>query len=284
MVKKAEYLHHERCQPQRYYGGKQAKGKAKWIAGLLPWRKQSMFCETHGGMMSVLVTRAAVKTEMYNDIDGRIVNWWEMLRLHTDRFSHDVEIMPLSRAEFERAHRVLADSGASSYDQAQAVQVILSQAITPGLNERSWGKRKSTDTGKTNWRSERVGALAGRIRYVQLECRPAIDVLHWLQSSEQAVIYCDPPYYSSDCSPYANPSVNVDALSEAVQAQAGKVAISGYGSEWDHLGWQRHERATTFLGVGKMIAQGAQHRIEVLWTNYDADVEGAAANVVAGEA
>ena len=60
MVKKADYLHHERCQPLPYYGGKQAKGKAKWIAGLLPWRKNSTYCETHGGMMSVLVTRAAV--------------------------------------------------------------------------------------------------------------------------------------------------------------------------------------------------------------------------------
>ena len=31
---KDHYLHDERCQPLRYYGGKQSDGKAKWIAGL----------------------------------------------------------------------------------------------------------------------------------------------------------------------------------------------------------------------------------------------------------
>ena len=220
---------------------------------------------------------------MYNDIDGRIVNWWEILRLHTDQFCHDVETTPHSRGDFERAHRTLAAPGVSNYDQAQAVQVILSQAVLPSLEQRSWGKAKGPRRGVTVWQSERVRILADRIRRVQLECRPAIDVLDWLQSSEHAVIYCDPPYYSSDCIPYEHSAVNVDTLTEAVQAQAGQVAISGYGSEWGHLGWQRHERATSFGGFGAEVAKGAQRRFEVLWTNYDAHVEGAAARAVTGE-
>ena len=275
-MREAEYLHHTRCQPLRYYGGKQRNGKAKWIAGLLPWGKESSYCEPFGGMASVLVTRAVVKNETYNDLDGRIVNWWEMLRMHTDRFCHDVEMMPVSRAEFEGAHRTLADPSASDYERALAVQVILGQSIIASLNYFAWGKDKAPRRGRTVWSSERVRGLAERIRRVQLECRPAIEILHWLQDSDYTVIYCDPPYFSADCRKYKHQEVDVGAMGEALQAQAGQVAISGYGSEWDNLGWQRHEKPVPFSGFGKEVAKGAQRRVEVLWTNYDALAEGAA--------
>ena len=227
-------------------------------------------------MASVLVTRAVVANEMYNDLDGRVVNWWEMLRLHTNRFCQDVETMPAARTEFERAHHMLVDPSASDYDRAIAVQVILHQASLPSLGKYSWGRTKHKDRRVVVWRSERVRVLAERIRYVQLECRPAIDVLDWVQSSEHAVIYCDPPYFSSDVSSYKHSGMNVDGLTEALQAQAGRVAISGYGYEWDQLGWQRHEKDVSFGGFGRQVAQGAQRRTEVLWTNYDALTEGAA--------
>ena len=283
MVKKAEYLHHERCQPLPYYGGKQKNGKAKWIAGLLPWRKDSFYCEPFGGMASVLVTRAEVKTEMYNDLDGRIVNWWRVLRDQTDRFCRDVEGMPRARAEYERALTTLNDPAALDYDRALAVQVVLGQSIGSSLNGTGWSASKTGNKRGAVWPSERVRILADRILRVRLECRPAVPVLKWMQDTAHAVIYCDPPYYTADNSAYIERIKDVGALSQALLAQAGKVAISGYGDEWEHLGWKRHEKDVSFSGFGPRM-QGKSTRTEVLWTNYDADVEGAAANAVAGEA
>ena len=45
---------------------------------------------------------------------------------------------------------------------------------------------------------------------------------------------------------YRHPQVDVDCLTDLLWAQAGRVAISGVGDNWDHLGaqWQRHERVT----------------------------------------
>ncbi|MCY4056636.1 MAG: DNA adenine methylase [Gammaproteobacteria bacterium] len=271
-----DYLHHERCQPLPYYGGKQADGKGKWIAGLLPWRKDSTYVETHGGMMSVLVTRAAVKTEIYNDLDGRVVNYWAMLREETERFCTAVEAMPHARAEFEQAHSTLIDPDASAYDRALAVQIILGQSIMASPNCTSWARAKSHRGRATIWQSERVRTLVDRIRRVQIECRPAIAILDWMQDNQHAVIYCDPPYHSADTSPYLHSQEDLGALSKALLAQSGQVAISGYDGEWDHLGWQRHEKNVAFRGFGRDMAKGAQRRTEVLWTNYDALQLGAA--------
>ena len=47
-----------KVQPLPWYGGKAGFGKAEWIAGLLPWRKDSTYVETHGGMAGVLCRRA----------------------------------------------------------------------------------------------------------------------------------------------------------------------------------------------------------------------------------
>ena len=80
--------------PLSYYGGKQAQGKAAWIASLLPWSRESTYCEPFGGMMSVLLHRQPVRTEIYNDLDGNVVNgggrsapivrnlakWWRQCR------------------------------------------------------------------------------------------------------------------------------------------------------------------------------------------------------------
>ena len=57
-----------------------------------------------------------------------------------------------------------------------------------------------------------------------------------------------------------------DALTEALLAQRGRVAVSGYGDEWDHLGWQRHERT----GHMRDHRPGSYTvRTEVVWTSYD---------------
>ena len=47
----------------------------------------------------------------------------------------------------------------------------------------------------------------------------------------------------------------------------GKVAISGYGDEWNKLGWYRYEKADSFSDIKTAVHS---KRVEVLWTNYDA--------------
>ena len=60
---------------------------------------------------------------------------------------------------------------------------------------------------------------------------------------------------------------------ETLLRQQGKVAISGYGEEWDCLEWQRYEKKDVHVPI-----EGGEHkgRTEVLWCNYDAAEHGSA--------
>ena len=62
-----------------------------------------------------------------------------------------------------------------------------------------------------------------------------------------------------------------------LKAQRGKVAVSGYPGEWDHLDWQQTEREALAFGNGH--AGEVESRTKVLWTNYDA---GDVANIPGG--
>ena len=119
--------------------------------------------------------------------------------------------------------------------------------------------------------------LAERIWDVQVENRDAYEVLEYMAVVEGAVIYCDPPYVSSDTSPYKHRAIDKERMTELLQSQKGRVAISGYVDEWEHLGWDRHEKDAVAVPVGVNAVKGGLKRVEVLWTNYNiyqADIVG----------
>ena len=117
------------------------------------------------------------------------------------------------------------------------------------------------------WDNERVKNIADRFSSVQLENKDGVDLMEWLADTPSAVVYCDPPYRSATTSPYQYGVGDIDRMTEVMKAQKGRVAVSGYGEEWDHLKWQRHERKSSIKTNG--ANQISEDRIEVLWTNYD---------------
>lgn len=68
--------------PLNYYGGKARGGKADWINSLLPPAdyKRQCYVEPYGGMASVMLARAPVKIEILNDLNSRLVNWWQVVQ------------------------------------------------------------------------------------------------------------------------------------------------------------------------------------------------------------
>ena len=255
--------------PLRWYGGKQAGGKSKWVAGFLPWERDSSYCEPFGGMMSVLLARDPVKCEIFNDLSLDVVNWWRVVRDDRDKFGEMVESTPHSREEFDRACVILNNGVEMGIERAWAFHVVVSQDIAASPARQYWGSAKKYNSGSLGrWRSERVAALAERVWNVQLENRDALELMDWLSGEERCVMYCDPPYYSSHTKLYEHGYVDSGALREALLAQSGRVAVSGYGDEWDDLGWERHERDSYFSGLGKEMRGSGYVRKEVLWCNF----------------
>ena len=256
-----------RVSPLPWYGGKQKSGKAEWIAGLLPWRKRSTYVEPFGGMACVLCRRAPVNLEIYNDLDGRAVNWWRVLRERTAQFTHLVTLTPDSRVEYERAWGMLDDF--DELQRAWAFHIVVSQSMnaSASTSKTGWNITRNDNTMTRTWRKERIQNLFDRMQDVKLENKDAVKLLVWLADTREAVIYCDPPYHTANIAEYQHGDVDVPALTNALVSQRGQVAISGYGQEWDHLGWQRHKRECMIVTNG--ANQINEPRTEVLWTNYD---------------
>ena len=106
---------------------------------------------------------------------------------------------------------------------------------------------------------------------MQIDCEDAIDSMARVAHIERAVIYVDPPYLTSDTSPYRYNEVDKDKLTEVLLSMQGNVAISGYRNEWDHLGWRKEEYSTIRVHIYSK-SRGQDHsdeRTEVLWMNYE---------------
>ena len=260
--------------PLRWFGGKQANGKAKWIADILPWSKKSVYVEPFGGMMSVLLTREPVNCEIFNDLSMDVVNWWNCVRYDREVFGLMVEGTPHSRVEFDRACDILnSDDYGWGLERALAFHVVVTQDIAASPARQYWGYAKKGNAGSLGrWRSERVAALAERIWNVQIENRDALELMELLSEGEDVVMYCDPPYYSSHTKLYQHGEIDYKALEEMLRIQKGKVVISGYGDEWDSLGWERVERESFFSGLGKEMNGDGYKRKDVLWCNFDVGV------------
>ena len=113
---------------------------------------------------------------------------------------------------------------------------------------------------------EWIVEVAERLRKVQIESRPALEVIERF-NYQNVFMYLDPPYLLSTRSrkQYRHEMTEADhiALLEAVLQSQAKIMISGYESEMynSHLqGWHKK--------YFKSQAEGAKPRQEVIWMNY----------------
>ena len=255
-----------------YLGGKSGggfTGTGRWVASMLPNR--TGYAETHGGMCGVLLQRRPAKVEYVNDLDGRIVNWWRVLRDEPEELLRRLGSTPIARSMFVEALACVDDP--DPMVSAWAVSVVLHQSLRssldsdPSLWRRGVGSSHRPGGGASKYRTlntDRLRRVSERMRDVRLECVGAVSMLDWLARYEDAVVYVDPPYrdrrirYGTE---------NVDDLTDALLAQRGFVAVSGYGDEWDHLGWRRFEHVTVTSAAGDLNATKRPERTEVLWTS-----------------
>ena len=239
-----------------WMGGKSAISSTRtgrWIAGLLPYT--SCYAEPFAGMLGVMLQRHPSHWEIANDLDSRVVNWWDVVREQHDELSRLISLTPQSRVVHARALREVDDLSRSPLQRAHSFTIIVLQSVAGRMAESAWGIHIDGNTGLMDWRrgmDVKLAGLARRLRSVQLENRDATEVLERLARHSDATVYLDPPY--ADTWGYEGGYRHVDdrdALAAVLRKQRGNVAISGYGDEWDVLGWERHElRTHTPNGTG----------------------------------
>jgi DNA adenine methylase len=117
-----------------------------------------------------------------------------------------------------------------------------------------------------------LSEIAERLLRVQIENRPAIDVIH-LYDSKDTLFYCDPPYVHAtrgDSKAYSFEMTDDEhaELAQVLNSIQGKAAVSGYRNDqmdtW-YKGWRRYDAPV------KTTHSVKQQRQECLWMNYDTE-------------
>lgn len=258
----------------RWYGGKW-KLAPKIMAHFPPHR---VYVEPFGGGGSILLRKARSYAEVYNDLDGEIVNLFRVLRdaAMAPRLVEAVRLTPFARDEFmasyeptddplERARRLLVMSYMGFGTNAHA-------RVPTGFRSNS---NRSGTTPAKDWGTypDAMGATIERLRGVVVENRDAKKVMAQ-HDGPQTLHYVDPPYVHATRS-LGNP-YNIAYRGYAVELSdddhrelltflrglRGRVVLSGYAHPiYDDVltDWRRIEIAAH--------ADGARPRTEVLWIN-----------------
>ncbi len=259
-----------------WYGGKFSH--LDWLLPLLP--ECHHYCEPFAGSGAVLLNRMPSSVETYNDIDGEVVNFFRVLRDQHEELIRAIALTPFSREEYYRA--IHTTNGVSDVERARCFYIKARQTRT-GLAQTAslgrWANCKNTSRAGMSGVVSRwlggVGALddiAQRLMRVQIENRPAVDVIQ-LYDSPKTLFYCDPPYLHATRGDAKAYGFEMDEeqhreFAEVVNGCSGMVAVSGY----EHpLMDKLFEPGRWFktLGSRKTIHSTKGTRQEVLWTNYD---------------
>ena len=258
----------------QYHGGKgggRNRPIGDFVATALPAR--STYSEPFAGMLGVLLRRQPARCEIVNDLDDLVVNWWRCVRYQGEELHRQVWAMPMSEREFTDSLARLDRSPPLSEEGHLPTALAFFAVCQHSILHTASGKMRRDNSFAVHYRTQiaseppSVLALCERMRNVQILHRDALTILERLAGVEDASIFCDPPYVGTENDPYAA-SVDRGRLADLLREQAGAVAISGYGDEWDCLeGWTKREFPVLFSNS----AGGATPRCHAVWTNFRPD-------------
>jgi DNA adenine methylase len=259
----------------RYHGG-----KWKLSEKIIPFfPNHRVYIEPYGGGASILLRKPRSYAEVYNDLDGEIVNLFRVVRDRGDELRALLELTPFSRDEYRSSFPEIADE----LEQARRTVIrshmgfgsnALARGVVSGFRSNS---NRSGTTPARDWRNlpDRIPEIIDRMRGVVIENRDALEVMV-RHDREDTLHYCDPPYVHDTRSGLVRPGSGSAVgysyemtdeqhrvFAAAVKGLQGMVIVSGYGgSLYDtelFTTWTRYEIPA--------LADGARERVEVLWMN-----------------
>lgn len=243
---------------------------APWIIDHFPDHKG--YVEPYGGSAGVLIRKPRSYHEVYNDLNGDLVNLFEVLRdtEKAKKLRKALKLTPYSRKEYEKSYEPAEDP------VERARRMVFSHYACFGGGgrgvERTGFRAKWSYQHKTMAQSwpdmpEHLNRITKRLQGVVIESREALDLISQ-QDESDTLFYVDPPYppdsHRDNSHSYSFEMSDDDHrdLADCLHALEGRVVLSGYACDlYNELfdDWKRFDRQNN--------TQGDKNATESLWLN-----------------
>lgn len=258
----------------RYHGGKFRI--AQWVLQHFP--PHTCYVESFGGAAGVLMQKERSYAEVYNDLDGDIVNLFRVLRDEQSRaaVTEQLVLTPYARDEFDLAWEDSDDPVERARRTIVRAQMGFGSAgATKGQTGFRIDTKRKYGTAQSLWQKypEQIATIGERLTGVLIENRPAVDVI-LAHDAVDTLHYVDPPYVlgtrvrGATHGRYYRHELQDDdhiKLLDTLAGVQGMVALSGYSSEIYQerlVGWSMN---TTTARIS--ASRGGGTRQECIWLN-----------------
>ncbi len=254
----------------RYHGGKFRL--APWVIKHFPAHK--VYVEPFGGAASVLLQKPRSHGEVYNDLDGDMVNVFRVLQdpALRERLVEVLAFTPYARAEFDIAWELTEEPVERARRTfIRAEMGFGSAGATKGCTGFRVDTKRNYGTAMHVWSKmpRGIAEFGERMAGVLIENKPAEHVIK-AHDTPETLFYLDPPYLHSTRvigggRYYKHEMSDADhaSLLELVKTLQGDVCLSGYpdASYSDALpGWLKVECQSRIAAH-----RGTSLRTEALW-------------------
>lgn len=249
----------------KYPGSKQRL--AGWVISHMSIHHS--YLETYFGSGAVLLNKARSPIETVNDIDGDVTNLFTCIRDHAHELASLVAGTPYARQEYDNAFK---HDECEPLEQARRFLIRCWMAAGPRTGMKNGWKNdvvgREAAYAVRNWYRlpQWIESVADRLRLVQIENMPAVDLIQRFNNSN-VFIYANPPYLPSlrmkNLYRYEMTEDDHIQLLEVLMRHTGPVMLSGYDNElYDTMltGWKKCNIKTT--------AERGASRVETIWMNY----------------
>jgi len=241
---------------------------ARWIISFFP--EHHSYLEPFFGSGAVLFNKSRSHIETVNDLDGNVVNLFEWIKRDPERLARAIYYTPYARQVYENA---FSKEPEDDFGRAVSFYTRLNMGHGFRTNGEKVGWKNDVQGRERAYAAldwcripDKVLQAAERLRGVQIECRPALEVIKRF-NHENVLIYCDPPYmlesrHGKQYRCEMSRGEHEELLTVLLQHK-GPVLLSGYDTELYNSmleGWTRREAIS--------YSQVCSRKKEVLWMNF----------------
>ncbi|MBO5522926.1 MAG: DNA adenine methylase [Roseburia sp.] len=174
-----------------WIGGKKSL-RSKILEQFPDKKEYNRYIEVFGGAGWVLFSlERHAKMEIYNDVNGNLVNLFRCVKYHPEALQKELEFTLMSREQFFSAKEQMKSKGLTDIQRAARFFILIKESF--GVDLRSFGVRSKNMENAIEY----IMAVSKRLNTVVIE---NLDFEHLIKTYDRkdALFYLDPPYYKTE--------------------------------------------------------------------------------------